>query len=139
MKMAITFVRRIGKTEGQRPIVVEFSNINEKREVFSFYKELKKKGITITNDCTQEERKEYSAFKEIQMTIRREFNCISKIKNDKKGNKLIFKQKEYRIEEAHDLLEKMRQETSEKLTPEKNWRKKGQKKRMMISPPDAEV
>lgn len=96
---------RIGKIEGNRPVIIALNSQNLKVQFFNNIDVLKERGYNIANDTTKEERETYKKLKEIKNELL-SLGIESKIKR----TKIMINNEYLEQEEACKYLEKKRKE-----------------------------
>lgn len=106
----ITQVRRLGKVEGNRPILISFTNQKCKSEIFQKAKNFGKLNLGFANDMTKELREKkkihYDKLREIKITLE-QLGKIAVIK----GSKILMEDKFYNIEEISEIVRLSQSET----------------------------
>ena len=101
----VDFYNRIGKKEGNRPVILSLTSREIKSKFFDNFEVLRSKGLSIANDMTKEERENYKKLKAIKIEL---FNYG--IQNKIAKGKIIINNNEYEIEEALKFLGEIKKE-----------------------------
>lgn len=111
----ITDVKRLGKQEGSRPILITFSNTNSKTLIFQNRKAILDMNLSIANDLTREERERRRKNYETLLQYR---EILSKNGENAiiRGSKIILKDEIMEVEEVKKLLSTLENSTQEKET-----------------------
>lgn len=110
MDKSIVFAVRLGQNKGNRNLKVVFNTFREKSLIRNWREELGTRGISFSNDYSEEDRAQYAKSKQLQEELKRKYGVSAQLR----GKIFIVNNIKYSLEKMQEWYNEM--ETKDKET-----------------------